>query len=132
VRDNWVNAVSGVMNNYFPNRSAIVLQQLRNRGLFPSVNAPVFSRMGGEVPDGYALELHHTNASGVIYFTIDGSDPRLLGGAVNSSAQSYSVPLIINAPLYIRARVLTGTNWSALVEAVLHPPQDLRRSGLHR
>jgi hypothetical protein len=127
LREDWVNAVSRVMNNYLPNRSPIVLQQLRNRGLYPAVGAPVLSQMGGEVPDGYPLELSHTNVSGVIYFTTDGGDPRLLGGAVSPSAQSYSVPLIINAPLYVRARVLTGTNWSALVEAVLHPPQDLRR-----
>jgi hypothetical protein len=127
LRENWVNAVSGIMNNYLPNRSAIVLQQLRNRGLYPAIGAAVLSQWGGEVPDGYPLVLSHTNTSGVIYFTTDGSDPRLLGGAVNSLAQGYSAPLIINAPLYIRARVLTGTNWSALVEAILHPPQDLSR-----
>jgi hypothetical protein len=127
LRENWINAVSGVMSNYLPRRSAVVLQQLRNRGLYPAISAPVFSQLGGEVPDGYNLELSHTNASGVIYFTTDGSDPRLLGGVVNPSAQSYALPVTINAPLYVRARVLTGTNWSALVEAILHPPQDLRR-----
>jgi CotH kinase protein/Lamin Tail Domain/Chitobiase/beta-hexosaminidase C-terminal domain/Immunoglobulin domain/Bacterial TSP3 repeat len=127
VREDWVNAVSRVMNNYLPNRSAVVLQQLRNRGLYPAVSAPVFSQLGGEVPDGYPLELTHTNASGVVYFTTDGTDPRLLGGAVNPAAQAYSTPIIINAPVFVRARVLTGTNWSAMVEAVLNPPQDLRQ-----
>src|SRR4030095_4498375 len=107
------------MNNYLPNRSGVVLQQLRNRGLYPATRAPLFSQLGGEVPDGYSLELSHTNSSGVIYYTLDGGDPRLLGGAVAPGAQSYSAPIVVNAPLYVRARVLTGTNWSALVEGIL-------------
>jgi hypothetical protein len=122
---NWVSAVSRIMNDYLPLRSGIVLQQLRNRRLYPTVSAPNFSQLGGQVPDGYPLVLSHTNASGVIYFTTDGSDPRLRGGAVNPLAQSYSLPLVLNSPLFVRARVLSGTNWSAIVQAAFHPPQDL-------
>jgi len=122
----WTNALAFCLNWLVP-RGNTVLTQLRNDNLVSSLGAPAFSQFGGTVPDGYNLELSHTNASGVIYFTIDGSDPRLVGGAVNPLAQSYSAPVVINAPLFVRARVLTGTNWSAIVEAILHPPQDLRR-----
>jgi hypothetical protein len=127
LRENWIAAVSRVMTNYLPYRSGIVLQQLRNRGLYPNLAAPNFSQFGGTVPDGYELVLSHTNASGAIYFTTDGSDPRLIGGSANPSVQSYSLPIPINEPLYVRARVLNGTNWSAIVEAVFQPPQDLTR-----
>jgi len=122
----WTNAIAFCLNWFVP-RGNIVLAQLRTDNLFPSVAAPAFSQLGGQVPDGYNLELSHTNASGVIYYTTDGSDPRLLGGVVNPLAQSYSLPITINAPLLVRARVLTGTNWSAIVEGILHPPQDLRK-----
>ncbi len=125
LHSNWVTAVTRMMTNYLPNRSGIVLQQLRNRRLFPNLAAPTFSQPGGEVPDGYALELSHTNAGGVIYYTTDGADPRLRGGVVNPDAKSYLLPIIINEPLLVRARVLSGTNWSAIAQAVLHPPQDL-------
>jgi hypothetical protein len=127
LRDNWIAAVGRIMTNYLPFRSGVVLQQLRNRRLFPSLAAPLFSHGDGEVPNGYLLELSHTNLTGVIYFTTDGSDPRRRGGAVSVAARSYAEPLIVNEPLFVRARVLSGTNWSALVQAVLYPPQDLRR-----
>jgi hypothetical protein len=125
--DDWRREREWILGTYLPQRSAVVLQQFRTSGLYPNVAAPVFSQPGGTVPDGYPLELSHTNASGAIYFTTDGSDPRRRGGAVNPAAQSYSTAIIINAPLFVRARVLIGTNWSALVEGILHPPQDLRR-----
>jgi hypothetical protein len=122
----WTNAIAFCLNWLVP-RGNIVLAQLRTDNLFPAIGAPAFSQFGGTVPDGYNLELSHTNAGGVIYFTTDGGDPRLVGGAVNPLAQSYAAPIVINAPLLVRARVLTGTNWSALVEAILQPPQDLRK-----
>jgi hypothetical protein len=128
VRDNWVGAVSGVINNYLPYRSGIVLQQLRNRGLYPNLAAPNFSQLGGAVPSAYPLTMSHTNVSGTIWFTLDGNDPRLRGGAVSPTAQSYAGALIINTPTIVRARVKDGVTWSALMEATFYPPQDL--SGL--
>ncbi len=123
----WTNAIAFCLN-WFPPRAALVLGQLRAfsyGSLFPAVAAPGFSQLGGTVPDGYPLVLDHTNTAGVLYFTIDGSDPRLIGGSVNPNAQAYSTPIEINGPLYVRARVLNGTNWSGIAEGLLSPPQDL-------
>jgi len=53
--------------NWFLPRANIVLAQLRADNLYPTLGAPSFSQLGGEVPDGYDLELSHTNTSGVIY-----------------------------------------------------------------
>ena len=41
-----------LMNNYFPNRSNTVLNQLRGIRLYPRVVAPTFSRHGGFVEPG--------------------------------------------------------------------------------
>jgi hypothetical protein len=128
VREDWIDAVSGVMNNYLPYRSAIVLQQLRNRGLYPNLAAPTFSQLGGVVPAAYPLTMSQSNASGTIWFTLDGNDPRRRGGAVSPSAQAYAGTIVINTPTVVRARVKDGVTWSALVEATFYPPQDL--SGL--
>lgn len=122
----WTNAIAFCLN-WFTNRASIVLGQLRIDNLFPAVGAPSFSQLGGSVPDGYLLELSQTNAGGVIYFTTDGSDPRLLGGVVNPGSQAYSAAIPITTALNVRARVLVGTNWSAIVEGILHPPQSLSR-----
>ncbi len=123
--EDWRREREWILGTYLPQRSDVVLQQFRSAGLYPSVSAPLFSQAGGSVPDGYPLEITHANASGVIYFTTDGTDPRRIGGSVNPAAQAYSLAIEINAPLYVRARVLSGGIWSAMVEGILAPPQDL-------
>jgi len=125
--NDWRTEITSVVNTWFPPRAAIVLAQLRGDSLWPAIAAPAFSQLGGDVPEGYALEIPHTNATGAVFFTLDGNDPRAVGGAVAGSAQSYSGPIIINAPTRVRARVLTGTNWSAILEYTFFPPQDLSK-----
>lgn len=107
----WLN------ETYFPQRSGIVLEQLRSAGLYPNVTAPSFSRHGGVVPAGYQLIL--SSPAGEIWFTTDGTDPRQPGsGAVAPSARRYDgKPLVVDHPFWLRARVLARGEWSALVEA---------------
>jgi hypothetical protein len=123
----WRAEINWILTNWFPTRTAVVLQQLKIDKLYPPLGAPSFNQWGGLVPAGFNLDLAHTNATGALFYTTDGSDPRQVGGQVSSSAQAYTLPLTINGPLWVRARVLTGTNWSALVEGVFQPPQDLRQ-----
>ena len=123
----WKAAIDGIVTNWFPTRTAILLGQLRQDNLFPLTVAPEFSQRGGQVPAGFQLEIIHTNGSGAIFFTTDGSDPRLVGGAVSPTAQSYSVPIGITGPTVVRARVLTGTSWSPIIEHVFFPPQDFSK-----
>lgn len=123
----WRTAIDTIVSNWFPTRTGILLSQLRLDRLYPSNAAPEFSQRGGQVPAGFALEMLHTNASGAIFFTMDGSDPRLVGGAVSGTAQSYSGPIPITGPTLVRARVLIGGNWSAMVEHVFFPPQDFSK-----
>lgn len=124
----WLGERDWILGTYLPQRTAIVLQQFLTSGLYPAVGAPLFSQHGGAVPAGYGLSMAHTNASGVVFFTLDGSDPRVPGAnTVAPAAQAWLSPLIINAPTLVRARVLSGTQWSALVEATFYPPQDLTR-----
>ena len=123
----WKAAIDSIVSNWFPTRTSILLAQLRIDRLFPSNAAPEFSQRGGQVPAGFQLEMLHTNSSGAIFFTTDGTDPRLVGGNVSPTAQSYSEPIAINSPTTVRARVLIGTNWSAIMEHVFFPPQDFSK-----
>lgn len=111
----WVNAVNNILNNYFPRRSDIVLNQLKADGLYPSVAAPSFSQHGGTVSRGYALSM--TAPAGVIYFTRNGSDPRLRGGEVAPGAIRYEGPVSLLESGMVKARVLNNGVWSALTEA---------------
>src|SRR5262249_27241442 len=118
-RQTWLTAQAAVLA-WFPQRTSIVLNQLRNAGLYPLLNAPLFSSLGGLVPPGYPLALTNTNPSGAIYFTLDGADPRLWGGGLAGTAQLYSPPLVLSNATFVRARVRDGTNWSALIEATFY------------
>ncbi|HWN97206.1 MAG TPA: lamin tail domain-containing protein, partial [Methylomirabilota bacterium] len=122
-RDTWLAAQSAV-RSWFPQRGAILVNQLRAAGLFPALNAPTFAPFGGLVPPSYSLALTNPNASGSIYFTRDGSDPRLWGGALAGTAQLYTGPLTITNGVFLRARVRDGANWSAIVEAAFYVVQD--------
>jgi hypothetical protein len=123
---NWQNERDLILTNYLQLRTAIVMQQLLTNGLYPGVGTPIFSQFGGNVPAGYNLSITQTNTGGVIYFTTDNSDPRVPGaGTVSATAQAFLTPIVINGPTLMRARVLGGGQWSALVEAIFQPPQDL-------
>ncbi len=127
----WLPELHKLYTNFFPGLNALTISRLRSASLYPGLEAPQFSQFGGDVPAGFNLGMTHANASGVIYFSLDGSDPRVYGsGAITPTAQAYEIPIPINQPVLVRARVLAGTNWSALVEAVFTPPQDLSKLAL--
>jgi hypothetical protein len=111
----WLAAINNILNNYFPRRTDIVLSQLRTKGFYPNVVAPSFNQFGGNIDRGFRLSM--TAPAGTIYYTVDGSDPRLPGGAVAPAALTYSSPRPLEESTWIKSRVLSGTNWSALNEA---------------
>jgi len=61
---------------------------------------------------------------GTIYYTSDGSDPRLRGGAVAPSAIAYTGPLVLSQSIHLKARVLSGSTWSGLTEATFYIIQN--------
>lgn len=111
---------------WIPQRRRSVLQHLERAGFLASSNAPVMNQFGGRVPSGYRLEL--TNLRGDIYYTTNGTDPRVaFTGEVATNAISYQTAIVLTSPHHILARSLDGTNWSALTEAgfqlgTSHPP----------
>ena len=113
-KTNWENVVNATVANYFPQRTAIVLEQFRNTvlrdstpaPLYPAVEAPTFSQHGGQVAQGFPLFI--TAASGTIYYTLDGSDPRLPGGAINPAA------LIFDDTASVQTLVARGATWKYL------------------
>ncbi|MHC4642317.1 MAG: lamin tail domain-containing protein, partial [Planctomycetota bacterium] len=123
--DHWLPEQNRLMNDYFPERAKNplntnnLLQQYKDRGWYPSVEAPVFDPHGGWNFTGFNVTITNPNGSGVIWYTTNGEDPRLPGGATNlAHATTYSVPLNLSKSTKLKARVLDGTTWSALNEAV--------------
>ena len=105
-----------LMETYFPQRTNIVIQQYRMNGGVSPRAAPSFSQHGGTVPAGFQLVI--TAPAGTIYYTTDGSDPRLEGGAVSPTAAEYSGPITLNGTTQVKARALVANRFSPLNEAV--------------
>jgi CotH kinase protein/Fn3 associated/Lamin Tail Domain/F5/8 type C domain/Chitobiase/beta-hexosaminidase C-terminal domain len=81
----WQAEYNNVRNNWLSVRTPGLVSVLRGAGLYPLTDAPVFSQHGGSVLPATPVTLS-TNAD-KIYYTTDGSDPRLLGGGVKPGAQ---------------------------------------------
>ncbi|MEN8693478.1 MAG: lamin tail domain-containing protein [Akkermansiaceae bacterium] len=113
-RDSWVNAVSE-MRGFFDrsgDRANEVIGYLNADGLIPATAPPQFSDAPGQVDKVTLLTI--TADAGTIYYTLDGTDPRAIGGGVNGLV--YDNPLVIDKPLHVKARVFNGGEWSALTE----------------
>jgi len=80
----WEGMLEFMNDSFFPLRNSVVINQLRVGGVFPGIDAPSFNQFGGQVPDGFPLLI--SADTGTIYYTTDGSDPRLEGGAISPSA----------------------------------------------
>lgn len=111
--DQWRREQSRLVNNYFPARSATVLNQLRAAGLYPNVAAPVFrAAQSREMAE-------FEPAGGTIYYTTNGADPKLYGAAgASPDARVYAAAIAYSGPTRIKARVLSNGVWSALAEKV--------------
>jgi hypothetical protein len=119
--DNWLPAINNIVNNYFNHspetRTDIVLEQFEDRDWYPDVEAPVFNQHGGEVGAGFELTMTNPGP-GVIYYTLDGTDPRLWGDALNPAAIEYDDnPVILYESTLVKARARYSGDWSALTEA---------------
>jgi hypothetical protein len=129
-RNDWVTEMNRIYGQFFSQRPAIVLGQLRNDGLWPTIGAPILSSYGGIVPAGYSLSMTNTNSTGTIYYTLDGSDPRLRGGNIAPSAIAYTpgsiIPITVSTTLKARVRV-SATSWSPIIEAQYFIAQDFSK-----
>ena len=84
-------------------------QHLMLEQLWPQLEPPVFSQQGGAIDRGNELTMTNQNAGeGEIYYTIDGSDPRVWGsGAVSPQAILYSDAVAVEVSV-VKARVKSG------------------------
>lgn len=137
--DAWREANKAVFNQ-MDGQAAKVIAWAREAGYYPQIDPPLFSQEGGLVKSGFSLSMSLPDKSleeGTIYYTTDGSDPRLpVTGAVGPTAQVYQGPVLLSGSAQVKARVLldqpsasAAPVWSALHEAgfsVVQEGQPLR------
>lgn len=121
-QENWFEARADVLAQMEGN-AARLLALARAAGYYPEPEPPGFKRLAGSAAPGLRLELtlatSEAQPAGLIYYTTDGSDPRLpVTGQLSPAASIYQTPLAITQTSRLKARVSNGQSWSALAEAV--------------
>ncbi len=119
----WQRERDWIVGTYLPQRTGVVLEQLRTAGLFPALAAPTARPAGGSVTRTTPIQL--SAAAPELFYTTNGVDPRLPGGAVhatairlaaNGTATDANGSLLIGQPTWLKARARQGAEWSPLTE----------------
>lgn len=121
----WLPEINKIRNRFIPLRPAIVISQLKIASLYPESDAPVISTSAGTVStkdyivtNPVDVKISNPNTSGIICYTLNGTDPRKEGGAINTGAISVKgqATLSLAESAVVRARILTDGKWSAISE----------------
>lgn len=105
---------SDVITPWINNRRRYVTNSFQKAGFLASSNAPVLNLFGGRVMPGTRLTM--SRRTGTIWYTTNGIDPRMaFSSEVAPQARRYADALLLQPPVQIQARTLSGTNWSALI-----------------
>lgn len=113
----WQTQVD-TMHNLISTNREFFIDALRTEMFYPTINAPEFNQRGGNINSTFEISLNASgidpNDPGVIYYTLDGNDPRLPEGNVNTiSANEYTTPFTLSQSSQIIIRYYKETEWSA-------------------
>ncbi len=123
-KDNaWLPELDVLRDDYFPYRTDIVKGQLQEYDLYPSVEAPVVKESGSEIIDPKVyingpVTINISSSDGDIYYTLNGKDPRKIGGSPAGYAIKIPTGTSLSIPesAVLKARVFKNNKWSALNE----------------
>jgi len=114
----WIGEQQRLMTNWFPQRTGIVLQQLRGAGLYPPIDPPQISSGKSTGPETITLAMPAGTTNCAVYFTTNGVDPRSpVKNSPDAAAVRWTNAVPLHPPVTVRARAKQGEVWSALTEA---------------
>jgi len=93
--DYWIPEKNELLDNYFPRRTDVALQQFRSMGFYPNVQAPAFHLNGTYQHGGHAAAdaaLTMPAPAGQVWYTLDGTDPRTPSAGPTGGEQWVIVP----------------------------------------
>jgi hypothetical protein len=114
-----LRTIAGHTGSLFPQRTTVMLQQFRTARVYPTNLPPAFSQHGGRIAAGYSLFLTNLSPGATVYYTTNGTDPRVYGsGAISPGAILYPGGAVsLPRTTVVKARSLFNGSWSALNEA---------------
>jgi hypothetical protein len=142
--DNWIKEINKIRNNFIPVRPGIVINQLISANLYSTVKAPVIRNKGIiitepliKITSPFTVSIELPGKSGILYYSLDGRDPRATGGEVNPASVKAvdNATVTIYASTILKARILDNGSWSPLEEVIftMEPEDysDLKITELH-
>ncbi|MFZ9854665.1 MAG: lamin tail domain-containing protein [Limisphaerales bacterium] len=84
--EEWRNEWKYLRETFFPNRTTRLIEQFRKRSGWWPADPPWVNAPDGVVPRGF--EVRFAVASGEVFYTTDGTDPRLPGGQASPNAKT--------------------------------------------
>jgi len=115
----WVAQRNWLLNSYFPQRTKIVLNQMKSDGLYPDIDPPEFNIHNNQSLSNLTFTIANPNSSGHIYYTMNGTDPRRsLTGLPAGTLYTRFVTLYEST--LVKARVRSGVTWSPLSETIFN------------
>ncbi|MBP7950875.1 MAG: chitobiase/beta-hexosaminidase C-terminal domain-containing protein [Verrucomicrobiales bacterium] len=114
--EHWLSELNWLKNTYIATRNQTLLAQFQHLHLWSGLSAPVFSQSGGLIPPGFALGMTNPNAApGIIYYTLDGTDPINIQ-LVSANLAGPGSPCVYKVP----EAQYPGNSWKSLAD-----PEDL-------
>ncbi|MDA3854564.1 MAG: CotH kinase family protein [Bacteroidales bacterium] len=132
VIDDWKPEVASLLNQYFPQREAVVIQQLKDAHLYPTIDWPnakvgaiSIDRERYDFDEQAYLTLSAPSGATLAY-TLNGDDPRRVGGSLSPEALTANgtVDVSITQATLLTMRSYNGSDWSAVRHIYLTPTAD--------
>jgi hypothetical protein len=131
--DDWLPEINQMYTDYFPLRTGIVIEQMKDVNLYSDLEPPVVTRAGTtltgqvyDIPVDFVLSVDNPNASGTVYYTLDGSDPRRIGGIISNRAIASEdhAEITIGSSTILKARVKLDNEWSPLKQVFFFASEE--------
>ncbi len=121
-KEDWLTELEWVEDVFFDGRTETVYAQMEDVGLTGDLQTPEFRPDGGVIDDPstftFSLQVGtlFKPQPGDIYYTLDGSDPRMPDGSVSDRAMLYerSQKVPLDGSAIVKTRLLNEGSWSPL------------------
>lgn len=117
-RDHWETELVNLRENYLgkDGRRKTLLDQLKASNQWETNEPPqvLKSKEGDQV--SVTIQRRSIFAPGMVYYTLDDSDPRLSGGEISDKAMLGPVTELLEATTTIKTRAFLGARWTPMVE----------------
>lgn len=142
--DDWLPEINKMYNDFFPARTAIVIKQLNEAGLWPKGEAPQIIMENEDVAnqkidfsENLDVILINTNNEGTLYYTLNGETPREIGGSINTGAiaTTNEESLVFTTTTILTSQVKFNEGWGPVSSSIfrnrVHNFENLKVTELH-